>query len=146
SSIAGVWGSGQQGAYAAANAFLDALAEQRRGMGLSATAVAWGLWSGKGMGDDATVQDQLHRRGLSARAPHLAISALQQALKHGETTLTVADVDWARFAPAFAAARPRPLLDGLPEVGRALEALSEASSSSDNELVHQLRSLVESER
>ena len=33
--------------------------------------------------------------------------------------LTVADVDWARFLPAFTAARPSPLLDELPEAPRA---------------------------
>src|SRR5262249_12253393 len=43
SSISGVWGSGQQGGYAAANAFLDALAEQRRSQGIAATSIGWGL-------------------------------------------------------------------------------------------------------
>ncbi|WP_437670502.1 type I polyketide synthase [Sorangium sp. So ce131] len=120
SSIAGVWGSANQGIYAAANAFLDALAEQRRALGLPATSIAWGLWAGRGMADSAEVQEQLRRRGLRAMAPELALAALEQALDHGEPTLVVVDLDWARFAPSFAAARPRPLLDELPEVGQAL--------------------------
>ncbi|MER8162639.1 type I polyketide synthase, partial [Streptomyces sp. NPDC094472] len=120
SSIAAVWGSGGQGAYAAANAFLDALAEQRRARGLTATSVAWGPWADGGLVADDEAAEQLRRRGLPVMAPHSAIAALQQALDRNETVVTVADVDWGRFAPTFTAARPRPLIADLPEVRAAL--------------------------
>ncbi|MEV6131893.1 type I polyketide synthase [Streptomyces violaceusniger] len=129
SSIAGVWGSGGQGAYAAGNAFLDALAEQRRARGLTATSVAWGPWAEGGMAAEGDAEEQLRRRGLPPMAPELNMVAFQRVLSRQETAVTVADVDWERFAPAFTAARPRPLIDDLPQVAKALRGGGEGEST-----------------
>jgi acyl transferase domain-containing protein/acyl carrier protein len=45
SSAVGLVGSPGQGAYAAANSWLDALAQWRRTQGLPATGIGWALWS-----------------------------------------------------------------------------------------------------
>ncbi|MFG3716152.1 SDR family NAD(P)-dependent oxidoreductase, partial [Micromonospora sp. NPDC047730] len=121
-SISGVWGSGGQGAYAAANAYLDALAEQRRARGLTATSISWGAWAEGGMATTEEAQRLLSRRGLNPMQPAAALLALRRAVEHGETCLTVADVDWAHFAPAYASARPRPLLADIAEAREALAA------------------------
>ncbi|MFE2178375.1 type I polyketide synthase, partial [Kitasatospora sp. NPDC059462] len=120
SSIAGTWGGGGQGAYSAANAALDALAQARRARGLAATAVAWGPWAESGMAGSAEVAGSLRRRGLRPLAPDAAIAALAGLLERGESAVTVADVAWERFAPAFTVVRPSPLLSELPEVRAAL--------------------------
>ncbi|WP_349256013.1 type I polyketide synthase [Pseudonocardia sp.] len=120
SSISAIWGSGLQPGYAAVNAFLDALAEHRRGRGLPATCVAWGPWDGGGMSDHEG-KAQMVRRGLRLLDPELGIRALGQVLDAGEAVVTVVDVDWAAFAPAFTLRRPSALIEGLPEVALALE-------------------------
>ncbi|PRQ09065.1 type I polyketide synthase [Enhygromyxa salina] len=144
SSIVGVWGSARQSGYAAANAYLDAFVEQRASLNLPAMSVAWSAWA-TGNADDAS-QHELRRRGLEPLDPQLAFQALQQGLEHGDVNLTVADVDWARFTPSFAAARPRPLLDDISEARAALDTSSSSSEPDEARLLARLRGLSETER
>ncbi|HEY1966531.1 MAG TPA: beta-ketoacyl synthase N-terminal-like domain-containing protein, partial [Pseudonocardia sp.] len=130
SSIAATWGVGEHGTYAAANAHLDALAENRRARGLPATSVAWGVWSSGGRFDEpdqtdpeasvperprSLIPERLRRQGLRLLDPARALAVLGQALADDETVLSVADVDWPRFSAVFNAARSWHLLDQIPE-------------------------------
>ncbi|WP_425564653.1 type I polyketide synthase, partial [Saccharopolyspora halophila] len=126
SSGAASWGSAGQSGYAAANAYLDGLAQYRRSVGLVATSIAWGAWADAGMATDPVLAERMRRLGVLPMDPQQAILVLQHAIEDGSTTLTVTDTDWQRFAPSFTAGRPSPLLTGVPEVR---EALSEAAGA-----------------
>ncbi|WP_052387096.1 type I polyketide synthase [Dactylosporangium aurantiacum] len=147
SSISATWGSGGQAAYAAANAVLDGLAQQRRALGRTGTAVAWGPWGGGGMvtAEEGT-EEFLRRRGLHVLDPALAIGALQAALDAGETALTVADVDWARFAPGFTGSRPSPLLGDLPEIAALDTADDPAAAAAAGTLRERLAAMSAADR
>ncbi len=145
SSGAGVWGSGHQPGYAAANASLDALAEHRRAAGQPATSVAWGAWGRVGIAAQAANDEQLVRRGVLAMEPTLAVAALQGAIEDGTTTLAVSNMDWARFAPSFTALRPSPLVSDLPEV-RALAESTEDGDVGQGALRSRLDGLLPAER
>ena len=114
SSMSGALGAPGQGGYAAANAVLDALAKQRRADGLPALSIAWGPWAGSGMAADPGVRARLQRAGTRPLDPVAATDALAAALDSGDDALMVADLEWARFAPAYTGARPTHLFDELP--------------------------------
>ncbi|MEW1642646.1 type I polyketide synthase [Streptomyces sp. NPDC091219] len=120
SSIAGVWGGAGQGAYAAANAVLDALALRRRADGLVGTSIAWGPWAGEGMAADGELSAALRRGGLVPLAPEDALAALRDVLDRDDTCRIVVDADWERLLAGFAAVRPGPLFELLPEAARSV--------------------------
>ncbi|RDI31655.1 type I polyketide synthase [Lentzea flaviverrucosa] len=122
SSIAASVGNPAQSVYGAANAYLEAVAQQRRFRGLPATSVAWGRWGEVGMGVSGQADQLLSDLGVPAMAPELGVAALRRALGREETALTVAAFEWLKFAPPFAALRPSPLLADLPEVAAIAEA------------------------
>ncbi|MEU5809425.1 amino acid adenylation domain-containing protein [Streptomyces sp. NPDC047718] len=117
-SVASLWGGAGQTAYTAANAALDALARHRRAAGLTATVVHWGGWADGGM-VTAEAERTARSRGMLPLAPGRALRALGRVLDAGMASAGVAHMDWSLFAPAYGAARRRPLLDGIEEARAA---------------------------
>ncbi|SCG47711.1 Acyl transferase domain-containing protein [Micromonospora rifamycinica] len=142
SSGAGVWGGSNQGGYAAANAYLDAIASWRRGNGRTATAIAWGTWDGPGMADGAA-REQLTDWGLRTMPVERATAALGAVLGADRTTTTVADVDWERFVGTFAVARRTSLFDDIAEGGTSAPGQPDTAAT---RTVEELRGLDPAQR
>ncbi|AGP58966.1 hypothetical protein M271_37855 [Streptomyces rapamycinicus NRRL 5491] len=121
SSVSGVWGIGHHAAQAAANAYLEALASQRRARGARATAISFSPWEEARGRMSEHDREQLLRSGMSFLDGDLALAALAQALHEQETALTVADIDWDRYLPVITGAAPRPFFSELPEAAKLTE-------------------------
>ncbi|MET8704718.1 SDR family NAD(P)-dependent oxidoreductase, partial [Kitasatospora sp. NPDC004723] len=116
SSIAGVIGSAGQATYAAANTYLDALAQHRHTNGLPATSVAWGLWdteAGMGSALDATGQARLARTGLVPMPSEQGLRLFDLALSLDDAFMVAAKINTAGLVT-------RDDGDGLPAVLRRL--------------------------
>ncbi len=87
SSMAGTLGGPGQGNYAAANVFLDALAQQRRAQGLAATSIAWGPWereSAMTKGLDEQDRARARRAGAEALSDERGLELFDAALARPE--------------------------------------------------------------
>ncbi|GAA1853523.1 type I polyketide synthase [Myceligenerans crystallogenes] len=96
SSVTGLTGTAGQGAYAAANTYLDALALHRAGLGLPATSLAWGLWA-DGMGEALGEADlaRWRRSGFLPLAADEGLRLFDAALADGGPVLSPVALDRA---------------------------------------------------
>ncbi|MFG2019283.1 type I polyketide synthase [Actinomadura geliboluensis] len=144
SSSAGVLGTAGQGGYAAANAYLDALASHRRALGLPALSLAWGLWEqDTGMTRDLSGADRarLARTGLAPLDTAAGLAAFDAALALDEAVAVPLRLDRARLREQAAAGLLPPLLSGLVRV-----PAGRAAATGDGGLKRRLTGLDAAER
>jgi phthiocerol/phenolphthiocerol synthesis type-I polyketide synthase D len=116
SSVASLLGSPGQGAYACANAWLDALVAWRRASGLPATAINWGQWSDVGTARSLTLS------ALDPITPVEGIEALESLVGGNLARVGVVRLRLDRAAAAFPEIRE---LGYFARVVEELDALSD---------------------
>jgi phthiocerol/phenolphthiocerol synthesis type-I polyketide synthase C len=102
SSATAVIGNPGQGAYVAANGFLEGLARQRYLAGFPALAVSWGGIADVGVlaRNGATRDALVHRAGVRGIKAQTALDLMAQALSvdggpGGDAVVVIADMDWS---------------------------------------------------
>ncbi|MGX1887852.1 KR domain-containing protein, partial [Streptomyces sp. NPDC055287] len=116
SSLAGLIGSPGQANYAAANTYLDALAQHRRAQGLPATSLAWGPWADRdGMAGDLTEADitRITGSGFPPLSSEDGLALLDAALSTTEPVVVTTRLDSAALYAQARAHTIAPLLSGL---------------------------------
>ncbi|MDN0195764.1 type I polyketide synthase [Streptomyces sp. S.PNR 29] len=117
SSLAGALGGGGQSAYAAANAYLDALCLKRRADGLPALSLAWGPWeSSAGMTAQLAAADlrRIARSGMQPLTPEEGLALFDAAHATGEPVLLPFRFEPGGLSTADRAALPAALRALVP--------------------------------
>ncbi|BCJ50493.1 polyketide synthase [Actinoplanes sp. NBRC 14428] len=100
SSAVGALGAPGQANYAAANAFLDALARHRRAAGLPAVSLDWGLWADTNT-PSAALKDgdrnRMARAGIKAMSAEEGLALFDAALTVGAPVVLPVRLDLAAF-------------------------------------------------
>ncbi|WP_144383926.1 bifunctional LLM class flavin-dependent oxidoreductase/SDR family oxidoreductase [Streptomyces sp. SAJ15] len=115
--------------YAAANAFVDALAHHRRGAGRAGVALGYGPWNQVGMAVREDGLDQLARVGVGSMTPAEGLEVFDRVLRQDPEQVTVARLDWPGVFAAFPTARSTRQFAGF---------LGEAGDTGSAELLRQL--------
>lgn len=109
SSAASMLGSPGQGAYAAANSWVDGLVAYRRAHGLPAIGINWGPWAEVGRAQF------LADRGFSMLHPALGLAAMQQLLLADRARTGVFNLDAHQWFRSFPSAQNSSLFAGLAD-------------------------------
>nr|WP_318207417.1 SDR family NAD(P)-dependent oxidoreductase [Streptomyces sp. SJL17-1] len=148
SSAAGVLGNPGQANYAAANAFVDALALRRRALGLPALSLAWGYWSEVSGMTEHLADADLHRNtrnGMSGLSAVQGMALLDAGLRGDDSLLVATRLD-IRALRARAASTPvTPLLRGLAPSPRPTARAAAADSGSFAERIAALGAAEQTE-
>ncbi|MBS4097950.1 MAG: amino acid adenylation domain-containing protein, partial [Sulfuricella sp.] len=116
SSASALLSSPELGAYAAANAFLDALAVARRAQGKPALSIAWGPWKDAGMAAEGFSDEFKAIRALPAVE---ALALMGRLWNAASGYVAVLPVDWGVWARHYPSAAGVPLLSELIEASGA---------------------------
>jgi acyl transferase domain-containing protein/acyl carrier protein len=118
SSASSVFGTPGQTNYAAANAFLDGLAQYRRANGLAACSINWGPWSEVGMASRLDAKRAwFGELGITPLAPSTALEALEAVVAGGSASVTVIDCDWSKGVGRIGTNLASELASGPPATG-----------------------------
>ncbi|MEV7289978.1 type I polyketide synthase, partial [Streptomyces sp. NPDC093252] len=132
SSVSGLIGAAGQANYAAANAFLDALAARRRESGRAATSLAWGLWGGEGGMAGALGASDVARFaqvGVAPLDPREGLALFDAAVGRPEALLSPLRLDRGALRSRVTAGEPVPaVLRGLVG-GAGRPSVSDAGAS-----------------
>jgi NAD(P)-dependent dehydrogenase (short-subunit alcohol dehydrogenase family)/acyl carrier protein len=146
SSISSVLGTTGQGAYAAGNSFLDALAAYRRALGRHGLSINWGPWADVGMA--ASRAQDFARQGVGSIQPEAGLRVLERLLLEDATQVGVLPVSWREFITTLSPSPERELFlsDFLDEEHAVEEHSSTGSTQTTSALIEQLTNALPSER
>ncbi|MGW6894274.1 SDR family NAD(P)-dependent oxidoreductase, partial [Streptomyces chartreusis] len=147
SSFAGVVGNAGQAAYSAANSVLDALAAARRGQGLPAVSLAWGMWANaEGMGGTLgeAELERMARQGFPALETSEGLALLDAALLVNEPIAVPVALRTSALGEAGHDALPAVLHDLVPL--RARRRAVGAATTAGDELARRLVGLAPAEQ